>query len=257
MDCSKAQTLLHPYGDGALDLVTSLGVEEHLRSCAACARSHKNLGVLRAGLSDPALYFSAPADLEARVRASVRRADTSGARSFTLTPRRWWGMAAALALVLLLGWGIGRAQPASPDGALVAQEVIASHVRSLMGSHLADVASTSQHTVKPWFGGRLDYSPPVKDLTAQGFPLIGGRLDYLDDRPVAALVYRRQKHLINLFVWPSKAGEEGGPDGVTRQGYNVLHWDESGMTYWAVSDLNSAELSQFERLIRGTAAERV
>ena len=250
MDCSKAQILLHPYRDGELDLVTSLGVEEHLRSCAACALSHKNLEALRAGLSDGALYFTVPASLKTRVRASVRRADTSGARSFTLTPRRWWGMAAALALVMLLGWNISRARPAPPVGALVAQEVVASHVRSLMGSHLADVVSRSQHTVKPWFGGRLDYSPPVKDLAAYGFPLIGGRLDYLDGRPVAALVYRRQKHLINLFVWPAKAGNGERTDAVTSQGYNVLHWDESGMTFWAVSDLNAAELSGFERLLQ-------
>ena len=250
MECSKARTLLDPYVDGELDLVTSLGVEEHLRSCPACALSHENYRALRAGLRDAALYFPAPTALEARIQASLRGADAPGPPSFTLAPRRWRAVAAALVLVALLGWNFLHARTMPPGESLLAQEVVASHVRSLMGAHLADVASTNQHTVKPWFGGRLDYSPPVKDLAAQGFPLIGGRLDYLDGRPVAALIYRRQKHLINLFVWPTKGSEKGEPDAVTSQGYHVLRWEEGGMTYWSVSDLNSAELSRFEQLIQ-------
>ncbi len=257
MDCSKVQTLLHPYMDGELDLATSLEVEEHLRSCPACALSHENYRALRAGLRDGTLYFSVPDALQSRIQSSVRRSATPDLRSFdhtfTLAPRRWWGVAAALALVAFLSWNLIRVRTVAPGEGILAQEVVASHVRSLMGAHLADVASSNQHTVKPWFGGKLDYSPPVKDLTAQGFPLIGGRLDYLDGRPVAALVYRRQKHLINLFVWPTKTAEGGansGANAVTSQGYHVLHWEEAGMTYWSVSDLNSAELSRFEQLVQ-------
>ena len=253
MDCEKMQTLLHPYLDGELDLVTSLQVEEHLRSCPSCALSHENYRTLRAGLRDETLYFSCPASLQTRIQSSVRRADASSSRAFNTSHLRWWGLAATLALVAFLSGNLVRVRTAAPADAFLAQEVVDSHVRSLMGTHLADVASSNQHTVKPWFNGKLDYSPPVTDLAAQGYPLIGGRLDYLDNRPVAALVYRRQKHLINLFVWPtppSEADANIGTGAITRQGYHVLHWQETGMTYWSVSDLNTAELSRFAHLVR-------
>lgn len=253
MDCDKVQTLLHPYLDGELDLGTSLIVEEHLQSCTACARSHENFRTLRAGFHDEALYFSSPTTLPARVRSTLRREPTFRRHSFALTPWRSWGTAAALVMVALLSWTLVRPRAMPAAQGPLAQEVVASHIRSLMGAHLADVASTSQHTVKPWFNGKLDYSPPVKDLAAQGFPLIGGRLDYLDNRPVAALVYRRQKHLINLFVWPIKTAEEGAKtetEEVTSQGYHVRHWEDAGMTYWSVSDVNSAEFSRFVQLVQ-------
>ena len=121
----------------------------------------------------------------------------------------------------------------------------------MLPSHLFDVASTDPHTVKPWFEGKLDFSPPVKDLAGQGFPLVGGRLDYLHNRPVAALIYRRRKHSINLFLWPSPAGSAAAPNRVTRQGYHMIQWTHSGMTFWAVSDLNDRELQEFVRLIQG------
>jgi len=140
----------------------------------------------------------------------------------------------------------GRVSPSPPNNEALVQEVISSHVRSLMANHLADVTSTDQHTVKPWFNGKLDYFPRVNDLAGEGFPLVGGRLDYLDGRPVAALVYQRGRHFINLFIWPAKGGS--GEKTFSRQGYNVIYWSSSEMAYWAVSDLNPAELQEFMRL---------
>lgn len=167
--------------------------------------------------------------------------------------RRWsWqtasALAAGLALVVVVVYRFAPGAPKVSPADLVAREVLASHVRSLMANHLTDVPSSDQHTVKPWFNGKLDFSPPVRDLSAQGFPLVGGRLDYLEGRPVAALVYQRRRHFINLFIWPSSA--DSGKQVVMQQGYNMHHWAESGMVYWAVSDLNNSELEEFVGLIR-------
>ena len=172
-----------------------------------------------------------------------------------LPKRMWWqfswawaGVAAALAMAALVVWRLDPGVSRRSQNELLAQEVLSSHVRSLMANHLTDVPSSDQHTVKPWFNGKLDFSPPVKDLGAEGFPLVGGRLDYLDDRPVAALVYQRRKHFINLFIWPSDSGS--GQKTVMRQGYNLFQWTQSGMSYWAVSDLNSTELQDFVHLVQ-------
>ena len=254
MDCSKARTMLDPYVDRELDLAASLDVETHLRSCSVCAITHQNIRTLRAGMREKALYFDAPASLFARMQTAFETEAVQPAapspRSFKLAPYRWWAVAAVFLLAAFTGVSVMRLQRAAHGGTMLAQEAVTDHIRSLMGTHLADVASSNQHTVKPWFDGKLDYSPPVKDLAAQGFPLIGGRLDYLGGRPVAALVYRRKKHLINLFVWPDRGGPDSEPAIFTQQGYHVLHWKESEMTYWAVSDLDSSELTRFEQLIQ-------
>lgn len=189
----------------------------------------------------------APAPASARAEAPKRRGGLQALAWFGTGAATAWG----LALVLLAS----PLAPSSPDA--LAEAVTGNHVRSLMAAHLADVASTDQHTVKPWFAGKLDFSPPVVDLADEGFPLAGGRLDYLDGRTVAALVYRSGPHVINLFVWPAPEGKAQAPSFSTRQGYQLAHWAQGGMQAWAVSDLNAAELRNFAALVRARTAPRV
>jgi anti-sigma factor RsiW len=152
---------------------------------------------------------------------------------------------------VILSWRMLPGLMGRSQGELLAQEVVASHIRSLQPGHLMDVESTDQHTVKPWFNGKIDFSPPVKDFTSDGFPLVGGRLDYVDQRPAAALVYQRNKHFINVYVWPGAEKEDPGARLDSRQGYNIVFWQRDGMYFCAVSDLNSAELQQFVQLFQG------
>ena len=248
MSCQETQNLLHGYVDGELDLPGSLRIERHLQDCPACARAYQNQKALRLRLGDGSLYFKAPAKLRERVRRDVR-AIVEEPRPFVLS-WRWLaaGLSFALFAIIVVVLVLIQSGPARED--LLAQEVVSSHVRSLMANHLTDVASTDQHTVKPWFEGRLDFAPPVVDLSAQGFPLVGGRLDYIGDRPVAALVYQRRQHFINLFVWPSADAQGGSSKMVVRQGYNLIRWNSAGMTHWAVSDLNISELQQVAQALQ-------
>jgi anti-sigma factor RsiW len=244
VDCDETQDLLHGYLDGELDVVSSRALAQHLEVCPACTQAYETQRTLRAALRTSALYFTPPPSLPKQVRAAVRRASRTDTRPLWWT---WGGLsvAAAMAIVVLLVWSSGLMHMRSPVDEHVLQDVIAGHVRSLMANHLTDVLSADQHTVKPWFEGHVDFAPPVPDLTAQGFPLVGGRLDYLDNRPVAALVYKRQQHAINLFVWPALPGAAQPASTVTRHGYNLVQWTTAGMTYWAISTLNAQELEVF------------
>jgi len=249
MNCKDAQNLINGYVDGELDLVRNLEIEHHIQECALCTQSYKNQQLLRNEIKTGSFYFKAPADLQTRIQLSLRKATKAEGSAWVL-PKWWFNIAApmaAAALVILALVPFLR-DPSTDD--LLAREIVSSHVRSLMASHLADVPSSDQHTVKPWFAGKLNFSPPVEDLAKQGFPLIGGRLDYLEDRPVAALIYQRQKHFINLFIWPSGSDSDVETKTVLRQGYNLFHWTRSGMTFWAVSDLNNAELQEFVQLVQ-------
>jgi anti-sigma factor RsiW len=251
MNCPDVQRLLHAFSDGELDLVRHLQVEGHLAECAACAEQEKNLRALRDAVSSASLYHRAPAGL--RTRIQEMRPSSPLARD----PRRVLSsrlLALAAGMLILIGGsavlGALLARARSADDRLI-EAVVASHVRSLQVEHLNDVASSDRHTVKPWFRGKLDFSPPVPDLSAQGYTLAGGRLDYVVDRPVAALVYQRRLHTINVFIWAAADERDNQVRALGRQGFHIRHWQRSGMAYWAISDLNDQELDDFVALFQG------
>jgi anti-sigma factor RsiW len=251
VNCAESQDLIHGFVDGELDLVRSIAVERHIESCELCSQAYRTQQELKGALQAVPLRFMAPNDFRRRIQSSLRKTGEPAPLRrplFWAPALRWSGVLAALALLALISWNLVRASRGPSGDELVAQEVIDSHVRSLMANHLEDVPSTDQHTVKPWFNGKLDFSPPVQNLAKDGFPLVGGRLDYLENRPVAALVYQRRKHFINLFIWPST--QDSGHGAVMRQGYNLLHWTQSGMAFWAASDLNNSELQEFVKLLQ-------
>ncbi len=245
MSCTDRQARIDGYLDGELDVVASMEMEAHLKACPACAQVYANHQALREALSGAALSYRAPDALRRRIRTALpSRGESEAARPWVLG--RWLGLAAAMAMAVILAVVLipGRRGPSTDD--LLAQEVVSSHIRSLMGAHLTDVPSSDQHTVKPWFDGKLDFAPPVRDLADHGYPLVGGRLDYLNNRVVAALIYQRHKHYINLFIWPATANAaEASGLAYARQGYNVLHWTQEGMVFWAVSDVNPDDLREF------------
>jgi len=252
MNCSQIRKLLQPHHDGELDAAHELQVEEHLADCPQCFGIARKLSTLRDALQNDSLHFAAPDALRQSIRAAIAAAaqaerDSSVARLFS---RRWaWAAVAVLITAAVFSFQFRTSR--SDDRLL--SELTSSHVRSLMVAHLTDVASTDQHTVKPWFNGKLDFAPPVKDLRDVDFPLVGGRLDYVAGRPTAALVYARQKHFINLFVWPTKQpGNNTTPRAAEQNGYHLIQWSHEGMTFWAISDLNEKELMDFARLHSGT-----
>jgi anti-sigma factor RsiW len=249
VSCEEAQDLLHGYLDGELDLVRSLEIEHHLQDCRSCSRAYQHQQALRSAIRAGSLYFTPPVHLQRRVRAAVRSASPAAGRR-RLWSWRWLSVAAALAFVALMLWRLVPVLPGSSSDDRLTQELIAGHVRSLMVSHLTDVPSSDQHTVKPWFEGKLDFSPPVADVTEQGFPLVGGRLEYIGNRAVAALVYGYQQHVINLFIWPAPHEEDVRERILTRQGYQLIHWAKAGMSYWVVSDLNARQLQAFVRAVQ-------
>jgi anti-sigma factor RsiW len=255
MNCQDAQHLLSAYADGELDLVHSLQVEKHLAGCPACAEAEKNLRTLHTALAAPSLRYAAPAALRARIQAAQEEAPAVVAATPPLASREPWLRPVALAAGFLVMIGVGatlgillsRGRTANGQ---VEDWVVAGHVRSLQVNHLTDVVSSDRHTVKPWFRDKLDFSPLVPDLAADGFPLMGGRLDYLDGRPVAALVYQRGKHAINVFTWPTDNTGDKPTRNFSRQGFHLRDWQRGGMNYWAISDLNDEDLDQFVRLFQ-------
>jgi anti-sigma factor RsiW len=230
--------------DGELDAAQAAEQVLHRETCAQCRATYERLAMVRAALrDDQTLYHPAPESLRAAVTRPQRPAAASGAGR-----RRWpvapFGLGAAVAagIALLIAW-----HDTTTD---LTDMIVDDHVRALQPGHLEDVLSTDRHTVKPWFDGKIDFAPPVKDLADKQFPLEGGRLDYVGGRAVAAMVYQHGHHPINLFVWPAGDALPREPTASSRRGYNVVRWSDQGMVLWVVSDLEAAQLDEFVRLWR-------
>lgn len=253
MSCELTQTVLHGYLDGELDAARAAEFERHLISCSECVgalEAHENLrsALLRAGL-----YDRAPAVLRQKIAVELR---APGSLPIPINaasrqqPWRWLAVAAAFLLIVFVGWRVVPTLRGNPGDYTLAAEVVDAHLRSLQPGHLEDIISTDQHTVKPWFDGKLDFAPPVSDFAGEGFPLLGGRIDVLRGRSVAVLVYGRRKHLINVFVWPTRE-PESKPESGTQLGYNWVDWRKGGMEMCAVSDVSPADLLALQRLLAG------
>ncbi|CAJ0742982.1 hypothetical protein R16034_03418 [Ralstonia edaphis] len=272
MNCDDIRALLAARADGELGAADSLRMEAHLTTCAACtdiaARHDGVVRALRQGLRAPAVYMKAPAGLSARVLRAVQkeagvRAEPAATRTprpaaspwqhlanWLITPSRRLGLGLGAGALAAVALGVGVLVGRPDTAALTAHDITASHVRALLGARETDVLSTDRHTVKPWFNGRIDYAPPVADLAAHGFPLIGGRLDYIDGRPVAVLVYRSAQHPVDLYVRP-EAGGDTEPALRTERGYQLMFWRSAGMGYWAITDASADVVQAFARAVRG------
>jgi anti-sigma factor RsiW len=273
MNCEEATKLMDGYLDGELDPITGQAIEQHLRECHNCDQAYKTHGSLVRAIGNATPYYKAPAALRERIQSSLReeiaerplrnvardsqvlfRRRRPELRTILLgTPWNWLslgglGLAAAIIFAAIIFSNLAPMVRRPAADQFLATQLIASHVRSLMANHLTDVASSDQHTVKPWLDAKLDFAPAVVDLASEGFPLLGGRLDYLENRPVAALVYQRRKHFINLFVWPAESGSPNRTNTITRQGYQLLHWVDSDFNYWAVSDVSDNDLQAFKQV---------
>lgn len=246
--CDEATSLLDAWYDGELDAPRSAALERHLEECPGCAALSEARSALSEVLVERATRFSAPVALRKRIEAQIIR--PPAVRGPRMMPWRGLAIAASLALFVVLGWNAWQLQSAAPASNLE-NEVVTDHIRSLMVNHLSDVASEDRHTVKPWFMGKLDYSPPVTDLSSDGFRLVGGRLDYAGGEPVSALVYQRGAHVINVFVWPTRDGDEALPQPrwSNEHGYHVANWTNAGMTWWAVSDVDPMEFTRMVDLL--------
>jgi len=230
---------LHPYLDNELETEMAVRVNMHLAKCARCKARVADLQALRDGIRQHASYYPAPELMQQRIMSQINRQKPDLSSGQWLAPAF---SAAALAASVMLYL----ATPSSQDALM--DEVVSSHVRSLLEQHLADVASSDKHTVKPWFTGKIDFSPPVYDFAEQGYPLIGGRLDYIQHQNVAALSYHRNKHIINLFVIPNNA-TDSPIHSSSRRGFNIVSWQKNNMAFEAVSDLNAQELQAFAQMI--------
>ena len=266
MNCERAIELMGGYLDGELDAITNQGIELHLSDCHKCTQAYESERNLIQAIAGGA-YFKAPIELRQSIQSALRvgitkqplknASDQPFAKSFgrksdrpatAFTPQwSWLALAAAIIAAAIVAVNFVPRGQGSRGDQLLATQLIAGHVRSLMASHLTDVASSDQHTVKPWLDTKLDFAPPVFDLANDGFPLVGGRLDYVENRPVAALVYQRRKHFINLFIWPAESVIKVADKTMHHQGYQLVHWIDGDFNYWAVSDVSEGDLQLFKQ----------
>ena len=251
MECSQARDWRGAYVDAELGAADRDTVEAHLAGCADCRAAFAAEQQMSAAIRRHATRYAAPLDLATRIASLPRPQAQAHARPRRAAYRT--ALAASILAAALLGGGAVRYADLLFGRDRGAEEILAAHIRSLMEGHLTDVASADGHTVKPWFNGRTDIAPPTDDFAASGFPLVGGRLDYLDGRAVPVVVYRRHGHAINLFVAPADAAARLAPESVARQGYHILRWVKDGLAFTAVSDLNVEEMREFERLVRGAS----
>jgi anti-sigma factor RsiW len=253
MDCKEVRPMIHGYVDEEIDAVTMARIESHATNCANCQQLLRNQKLLRARIKTSSPYYTAPAGLEKTIRGAIRGAKKQTWPLF-LDKARWLtvGAIASSAAMLSVSLTLFLTSPFGDE--LLAREAISDHVRSLMADHLTDIQSTDQHTVKPWFVGQLDFSPPVTNLASSGFLLVGGRMDYLNNRQVAALAYECRKHVINLFISPTAEHDKLTIKTHRWQGYESYEWTQSGMHFWAVSDVKQNDLAQFAHLLQSSAA---
>jgi anti-sigma factor RsiW len=249
MSCEQSKLQLHAYLDGELDAAGTVSFERHMKSCAECQSALANEETLRRAIAQADLYTPASAGLRQKIMTQLPTdRPTSSSQPVAVSARwQWVALAACLLLAAALGWSIisERSTPGAAETLVTA--AVDAHLRSLQPGHLADVPSTDKHTVKPWFDGRLDFAPPVPDLSSEGFPLIGGRLDVLSGRTVAALVYGRRAHVVNVFVWKDMAPATPAESG-QRQGYQWVSWQKDGFSFCAVSDTAAEDLQQLMQL---------
>jgi anti-sigma factor RsiW len=251
MRCEEACELINALVDHELVGNQEIELLKHIESCPMCDRRAGDYRRIARHIAGG--YQQAPAGLLDKIRASLARerlASCTTRRSFNWHPmmRQAAALLCAAGLSALTTWYVMRS---SEDHAALQHDVLAAHVRSLVQDKPIQIASSDGHTVKPWFNGRVDFAPPVKDLTANGFQLIGGRVDFVDNRRVAAIVYKRREHVINVFLWPATGSQMHGAHLMAGNGYNILTWSAPGTVYWAVSDLNAVELSELQKLLGG------
>ena len=252
MNCEEAKVLLHALIDGELDAGHAREMEAHAASCARCAAELAAYRELRQATQGNRLRYAAPATLRVSVDRAVPAPAAQTSRRSLLKGFAFGSLATAAAAAGVTFVIVGQDRDSR-----ILSDAVSAHLRSLQAEHLTDVLSSDQHTVKPWFNGRLDLAPPVIDLTGQGFTLIGGRLDYIDGKPVAAIVYRRRVHVINLFVMQGMGPALPSPKLSVVQGFNILRWTDQGLNLMAVSDLAQDELEEFETKFETAAkAER-
>ena len=240
--CPDKELLLHALADNELDAGHALEVEAHVAGCPACAAELAAIRQVKATLGDAQPRYAAPAGLAARIEAALDAESVAAPAPRRVGRVETWvmsGAIGALAASLMLFAVL-------PQGPGVDSQLVEAQVRSLQAQHLMDVVTSDKHTVKPWFNGKIDFAPPVIDLAAQGYPLAGGRLDYIDQKTAAALVYRRRAHVINLFIWPGQAPDQ--PQLIRRKGYALVRWGRGGLVYWAVSDVDADDLEGFQKL---------